>query len=752
MKLGRTHFLGIRHHGPGSAASVVAALDAINPQIVLIEGPADANSVLEYAANSGMHPPLAILVHDEDDPVRASFIPFAVFSPEWQALQWALTRQRPVRFIDLPAGQRFALREEKEKVDEEAASETDSLRRDPLSALAEAAGESDGECWWNGLVEQSGGGTEVFSAIADAMTALRSEVEKQYPLSYHEAQREAHMRLEIAQALSETQDEIALICGAWHVPALVQLVPAKQDRELLKGSRSAKVTATWVPWTDSRLAAASGYGAGIISPGWYRHLWHEFYVKGNARQPVEVAACWQSKVAGLLRDEGQVTSSASVIESARLALALASLRDYPLPGLAEMQDASLSVMCQGDPILLKLIVDRLVIGNAIGEVDDIVPQMPLAEDLRRWQKKLRMKPSAAQEDLSVDLRSETGLLKSELLHRLLLINVPWGRLTEAQAGRGTFRENWKIVWQPELSVKLVEALRFGTTIEQAAGNAALEAVDKQTSLARCAELISLCLNANLADAAEKLTHKLQVLSVNTTDIEQVLRAVAPLVNILRYGTARKLPHEALSKLVSGMCIEISAGIGTACRGLNEDAAVAMRDAMRSYDSAVPLLEEPHHSESWKTALSALEADDTASALLRGFALRRLYDEGARTDTEAATRLSRALSMAVPVLDAGQWLEGFLNQSAQLLVQDTRLFALVDSWLRELPEESFIELLPILRRAVGRFDTMERRRMMEKVKSGTLEDPESITVAEGAALSAAFQKALPLLNSILGIDE
>jgi hypothetical protein len=750
MTSSRLHLLGIRHHGPGSASSVVAALDAINPQIVLIEGPADANHILEYAARPGMRTPVAILVHDVDDPTTATFIPFADYSPEWQALHWALARKRPVRFIDLPAGQRFALREEPSTPLDE--TETlDPIRRDPLSALAEAAGQSDGESWWNGLVEQAAAGSDVFAAIADAMTVLRTEAEKERPLPHHEALREAHMRIEIARAHTDTHGDIAVICGAWHVPALAQTIPAKQDRDTLKAMATTKTAATWVPWTDSRLATASGYGAGVISPGWYKHLWQEFHVKGSARQAIDVAARWQSSVATLLRAEGQITSSASVIEAARLSISLAALREYPLPGLAEMQDASLSVMCHGDPLLLKLIAERLVIGHDIGEIDDSIPQMPLAEDLQRWQKKLRMKPSAAQEDLSVDLRTETGLLKSELLHRLLLINVPWGRLTDAKASRGTFRENWVLVWEPELSVKLTEALRYGTTVELAAGNAALQAIGIDPSLARCAELISLCLNANLPEAAETLTRKLQELSVNTADIEQLLRASPSLINILRYGTARKLPREALVSLVTGMCVEISAGVGLACRGLNEEAAHAMLQAMRLFDTSIPLLDDEHHQSSWQVALSSLEEDDGGTALLRGFALRRLYENGRRNEIETATRLARALSPAVPTLEAGQWLEGFLNQSAQLLVHDNKLFALIDDWLTNVPEEAFIELLPVMRRAVGSFDTMERRRLLEKVKSGKRVEQDVSTGAAASDFPPAFLRALPVLKTILGVE-
>ena len=743
MSVERLHLLGIRHHGPGSAASVAAALDDIDPAIVLIECPVDANDIIDFAGKPGMRPPIAILVHDAAEPAKAVFYPFAEFSPEWQAIRWALDRRRSVRFIDLPVGHRFGA------VDEAPESLPPPLHRDPLSVLARAAGESDGESWWNGLVEHSSGRPHIFAAIADAMSALRASLDTETPLTPREAQREAHMRLEIGQALSKMDGHIAVICGAWHVPALGNVVPAKQDRELLKGASIAKTVATWVPWTDSRLATMSGYGAGVISPGWYRHLWNEFHVRGSGRDPIAVAARWQARVAGLLRQEGIPSSTASVIEAARLAISLGAVRGFPMPGLTEMQDASLSVMCNGDDLLLRLIGQKLVVGDEIGEVDESVPQMPLAEDLQRWQKKLRMKPSASEEELAVDLRSEAGLLKSALLHRLLLIDVPWGRVIDAQAGRGTFREIWRLAWAPELAVKLAEAVRFGTTIEQAAGNAALEAAERETSLTRCAELIGLCLNADLADAAEKLTGRLQLLSVNSGDVAELMLAVPPLINILRYGTARKLPRAGLEALVSGMATEVCAGLGLAARGLNDEAARAMFTAMRGFDAAVSLLDELYHAEAWLQALAGIEADDAATAFLRGYALRRLYD-GQKYDVDtAATRLARALSPSEPPQKAGQWLEGFLSGAAQVLLHDAKLFSMIDVWLGSVAEHDFMELLPVVRRAVSSFDGMERRRLLEQVKRARSSKPDIPPDDPGAA--AAFEKALPLLKLILGPD-
>jgi Family of unknown function (DUF5682) len=735
----RLHLFGIRHHGPGSAASVLSALEELRPDVVLIEGPSDANDVLEFAGRPGLVPPVAILVHEADAPEKSVFYPFAAFSPEWQALRWALKNRKTVRFIDLPVTSRG---EEGEESPE---------RADPLTMLAEAAGESDGESWWNKLVEQASHGAGIFPAIEAAMTAVRNDTETTTPADEITLRREASMRIAIGAALGEVAGPVAIVCGAWHVPALRQKASLTSDRALLKGLPKAKTMATWVPWTDSRLAASSGYGAGVTSPGWYRHLWQEYSDAGGRPDMASGAARWQSKVAGLLREEGMQAATASVIEATRLALSIAALRDYAMPGLAEMQDAALAVLCHGDALLQRLIRRRLVIGEAIGEVGGDIPQMPLAEDLARWQKRLRLKPSALPEEAPLDLRSETGFLRSCLFHRLLLIDVPWGQLRDAQAGRGTFREIWVLAWAPELSVKLAEALRFGTTIEQAASNAALEAAEKSPGLARCAELVGLCLNADLAEAAEKLTARLQALSAAEGDIQTLMRAAVPLANILRYGTARKLPLEALTLLVACMAAEVCAGLGPACRGLNEEAARDMFAAMRSFDGAMGLYEDKTHLEAWQRALAGVCADSLAASFLRGFAQRRLYDSQAADLEQTASALSRAMSPAVRAQEAGAWAEGFLTGAAQVLLNDSRLLGILDEWLGSLSEEALMELLPMLRRAVGSFDQMERRRLMEIVRRG----PAAPSLKAAAAgddphASARFEQALPLIKTILGM--
>ena len=53
--------LGIRHHGPGSARSVLAELIRARPELVLIEGPTEGTPLIPLVADPAMVPPVALL-------------------------------------------------------------------------------------------------------------------------------------------------------------------------------------------------------------------------------------------------------------------------------------------------------------------------------------------------------------------------------------------------------------------------------------------------------------------------------------------------------------------------------------------------------------------------------------------------------------------------------------------------------------------------------------------------------------------
>ncbi|MEU9956207.1 DUF5682 family protein [Streptomyces sp. NPDC050982] len=612
--------LGVRHHGPGSARAVRAALDAAVPRTVLIEGPPEADALIALAADEDMRPPVALLAHVVDEPGRSAFWPLAEFSPEWVAIRWALEHGVPARFIDLPATHTLAWgredREDKE-ASEEGASEKreqqgegepgglpsgpeDAVRIDPLAVLAETAGYDDAERWWEDVIEHRGASDgdafAPFEVLGEAMGALREA----FGTGGHERDlvREAYMRLQVRAAQREFGDDVAVVCGAWHVPALRQRTAVAADRALLKGLPKAKADMTWVPWTHRRLSRMSGYGAGIDSPGWYGHLF------GAADRPIER---WMTKVARLLRDEDRLVSSAHVIEAVRLADTLAAMRGRPLPGLTETTDAVRAVMCEGSDVPLALVHDRLVVGDVLGEVPAAAPAVPLQRDLDRLQRRLRLKPEAQERELELDLRKENDAGRSRLLHRLRLLGIEWGEPAASRGSTGTFRETWRLRWEPELAVRVAEAGVWGTTVLAAAtAKAEMDAVGAR-SLADVTGLAERCLLAELPDALPVVMRILADRAALDADVGHLAQALPALVRSLRYGDVRGTGTQALAEVAAGLAERVFVGLPPACAALDADAAEEMRGHVDAVHGAVGLLGEGEGDE----GASARGEDDSA---------------------------------------------------------------------------------------------------------------------------------------------
>jgi Family of unknown function (DUF5682) len=225
---------GIRHHGPGSARSVRAALAGQRPDVVLIEGPPEADDLVALAADPDMRPPVALLGYVPGEPRQAAFWPFAVFSPEWQAITYALDAGIPVRFCDLPAAHQLALKAARQEGGGQEDGEQPPPRRaDPVSELAAAAGYDDPERWWEDVVEHVPG-PAVFEALAEAISILRADEGPGEDAGSRDAVREAHMRRVLRRTAREGFERIAVICGAWHVPAL-RLMPSAASDDRLRG-------------------------------------------------------------------------------------------------------------------------------------------------------------------------------------------------------------------------------------------------------------------------------------------------------------------------------------------------------------------------------------------------------------------------------------------------------------------------------------------------------------------------------------
>ncbi len=779
------HVLGIRHHGPGCARAVREALDRLAPSLVLLEGPPDAAEALSSVADPALVPPVALLIHPVDEPQRSVFFPFASFSPEWQAMRWAYERGVPLRFFDLPMAHRLALDrlEDAESATTEAnfdqrdaptasdpssedasspspagpsrsepSDERSRIRTDPIGILAEADGYRDHERWWEERIELRRDTTDLFAAVLEAIRAVRAE----FPDDHHRDRlREAWMRQTIRAAIAEGFESIAVVCGAWHAPVVDAAAVEgkgtgtgrKEDKQLLSGLPKVKVAVTWIPWTYDRLTFRSGYGAGIRSPGWYEHL---FLARDSA------AIRWISTAARLLRDRDLDASSAGIIEATRLADALAALRDLRAPGLEELDEAILSVLCRGNPAPLKLIRERLSIGDRIGEVPEGIASVPLAADIAAKQRSLRLKPTGGSVSLDLDLRNDTDRNRSRLLHRLNLLGIPWGEPLASSSSRSTFHELWTLNWQPEFSVRIVEASHWGSDVEKAAGARAMAALTEATAVSQATALLDRIVVAGLNAAIEPALERIRNLAAVGSDVLHLMQALPPLARIARYGDVRGTSAVQVEPIVDSLFGRIVVGLAPACTALDEAASALMSTGIEQVGAALETLDRGDLQLEWSDAMAAL-LERAIHPSLAGRCCRLLF-ERRRLDAEELHRRARlALGRATSPADAAAWVTGLLRGSGLLLLHQDALWVVFDRWLSELDDETFVQVLPGLRRAFADFSPPERRRMGEKTTRLGSSDASSargatdLSSASSAVDRRRAAKVLPTLAMLLGVD-
>ena len=691
--------LGIRHHGPGSARAVAVALEELKPDVVLVEQPSDTEEAIAQIARPDLVPPVALLAYNPENLKQASFYPFAHFSPEWVAFQHCLRTGTPYQCFDLPAQHTLALRE----AELPAQAVEAVVAADPLAYLASLDGCADGESWWDSRFEAQANPLEVFAVIEELMTELRRQTPES-PTSSDEI-REAHMRETLRKLAKQGFERPAVVCGAWHVPALDLEASRQADRERLKGLPKVKLSVSWIPWTYDRLAARSGYAAGVLSPAWYEILFDQEHHE-------RAVSHWAVRAAHLLRSHQFDVSPAHAIEVVRLSRALAALSGQQLPGVPELMSAAQAVMCQGYPEPALLVEQRLIVGSRMGQVPADQEGIPLQRDIDRIMKSLRLKFTPEAEILELDLRKDSHLERSKFLHRLDLLGLCWGQELGVSGKQGSFHERWEVSWQPEQALRVIEAGVWGNTLAEASAHYVAHVAANSESLAELAALLLRTLKADLPACLPRVLQAIEDLAALSSDADRLLDALPPLAEVARYGNVRQTDAAQVLQALEQLTPRLFIALPLACVNLDEQAERLLWPKLTAADLAFRMLDVEGWNEDWRKGLETVADNGQTAPMIAGGTTRLLHDLNRYTIEETLTRLQRALSPAVPPKEAARWIEGFLGDSLLLLVYSVELFDALRGWLAQLDEAQFRELAPLLRRAFSAFPAPERDKLLD----------------------------------------
>ena len=432
---------------------------------------------------------------------------------------------------------------------------------------------------------------------------------------------------------------------------------------------------------------------------------------------------------------------------------LAAIRDLPAPGLDELREAALATLCGGETERLALIRARLEIGEKLGEVPAETPTVPLQHDLERLQRRLRLKPSAGERHLDLDLREVNGRARSELLHRLRLLGVGWGEPRAVSGKSGTFHEVWTLQWRPELSLALIEANVWGNTVESASASRVRDLAET-ADLPRLTALLDAAILARLPEGA--VGHLLGRVRDNaaSADVGRLMNALPPLARVARYGDVRGTGAASVLPVIDVLFERALVTLPGACTSLDDDAAREMAGSIAAGEECVNLLDRSGMHEKWRAVLGPLAENESVNALLRGWCCRLLLEAGSLDEDELQRLAGLSLSPAVPAPEAAAWVEGVLRGSGLVLLHQTGLWMALDGWLTGLDPETFTSLLPLVRRAFSDFEPAEKRAMGERVKklgSGGEAGPALGDDGSGDLDHQRAARTLPVLAQILGVE-
>lgn len=729
--LSQVHVFGVRHHSPRSTAMLGALLDRVRPEVVLIEGPRDADPLIDVMVDGKTEPPIAILGYATEGEPRSSLWPFAAYSPEYAALRWAAKNGARASFIDIPTGVSLARDDaearaaaEGEPLEDEA--ETDAPpppAEDPHQAAAEARGLRSFEELWEACFEAPSYTPEQFR---EAMLAHAALTRAAHPVPWHQA-RDAFMAARIEEVLAQGVDpsRVVAVVGAAHAVAFVtgDVDPARLS--LLPKARPSAITV--IPFSYPRLAAQTGYGAGNRAPQYYQ-LAHEAgcdFRHATLRSLLGFAA--------ELRSRGFAASMADTIEAYRLACTLAELRDKAEPGLDELREACTATMCRGDAGPVDAFLWQGVLGHRVGKVAERIGKNSLQEEFWREVNERDLPRDDKPEEVPLLLREPKAVQTSVFLHRLRVAEVPYATFqgsykdgkhrrssTEEPSGPAALsrlRESWSANWTPSTDIALVEKIALGNTLQQVVDQLlSLRLADASTTGEAASVLLEAVMTACPRPAADAM-RACDQLAATDDDLPSLARACQSLSGLVSYGTSRDaLPGQGAEATLRALCRRTFdravLRVRPACMG--DDNAVEPVPAALQTLHEVALAQPEVDREAWLEAARTLVEDYAVHPTTAGVATALLYLARTIDEDEVATFVGQRLSDSLHPQDGAAYLEGFLRVNATVLVKNRAVVETLDAFVTEVEADAFRNILPLLRRAFGSLGSTERRYFLENL--------------------------------------
>ncbi len=722
------YWFPVRHHSPAIARHIAQAIRQRKPRIVFIEGPHEAQEMIEFLIDSKTRPPVAIYSSFRDDtaasapvagpsipvPRYSVWYPLVSYSPEYVAMLTAREIGAQSVFMDLP---HYAIgRPPSPGVDQPQPAQRRDLdeiapRSTFYQVLAKTAGYRSWNETWDRLFETPRP-DESYETMRRDVALFCAAVRATTPADSLQFDgtlaRERFMWKTIRQTLDNLNiqpSEAMVVCGGFHI--FLDRNDPQPPPPIPQGTLSVTVA----PYSYFRISELSGYGAGNRAPRFYE-MCYESHSAGIGQDQVVidyVIDCLKES-----RRRGELFSSADAISATQNALMLARLRGRQHPVLDDIHDALITCCCKGNPKTdagnLLDAIDEVNIGTRLGRVTDRIGRLPIINDFYEQLARLDLEEVAAREKVqtyALDKRQPNDAARSAFLHRLIFLGVEIGTLQRETSpfGQSIFKEHWKLRWSPKIGASLIERSLHGDTVEVAAMTLLREGLGANSFEAgpacrRLVQAIDMDLPTLVAQAEQATGHAID----HDDRFHSLTDALTSLMLLERYAALRGMGKQRLADLIA-RCFD------RACFAVSQVASVPPEEWDNVIHGLLALAEPVVQRQDLDADLFAAHVDraakDSTMPFLRGAFLGVLTEMRRMKPEALAAELSAYARGGIDQqVVAGDFLHGVLRVSkTAILLGATALVAAIDELLQNADGETFLNMVPRLRAA---FETLHER--------------------------------------------
>lgn len=725
-------YFPIRHHSPACSFHLKKVIDDYNPQVILIEGPSDANSVIPYIGDEDTEAPVCIyysytdekkLVTEEGEKYKC-YYPFLDYSPELLSIRESKKRNILAEFIDLPyaeilinSGEGKGLR----KLEEKSSYNDDYLFQKSkfINSLCEKQGCRSFNELWEMLFEIDGLkiGTEKFIKNMIAFCYLSRCFESEEMLKEEGCiSREKHMASKIKE-FSSKYSKILVVTGGFHTFGLIQLSNKNTDVKL-HNINEKNIGAYAMVYSFEESDQLNGYASGMPYPSFYQRVWNNLCEE--VENPYEksvlhfIVRCGKN-----IRNSVGALSTADEIEALNMAKGLQNLRNKSECGVYELQDAVRAAYIKGelnmasDAPLLDLM--KLLRGKGMGRLCSNAKVPPIVLDFRELCSKYKIKvKSTLQQEVVLDLyKNDKHKEISEFFHRMKFLNTDFCLNVKGpdfinKKNVNLIRETWSYKWSVNVESSLIENSVHGGTVKEAVESLLLKKLSSNLndSGVMSVGLIEAFMMGYKNIILNALT-TIKDIVINDNNFYSVAQCTYNLYFLYSGNMLLSTSQDENLRNLLIQCYNKAVTLVPELHSAPQEEENKIIDKLKNLYHICLESEFEAHTDIFKEALRSIIDKSSPNAALEGAALGLLLGFN-EVDTMHILKKAEGYLYGTgeKFLNSAAFLKGLFSTARDVVLSEEKMIIGIDNVLKNINEEDFLRLLPELRLSFSFFSPNE----------------------------------------------